>query len=124
MVEKTRVANRIRQSTRRQSVADRRAIDSQQPLGHSLGLCLASPVMMRNEPFFDGDPAVDSTRRRLERLLNPPRRRTWTLALVGAASAWGLFRVGRALRSSARKNYAEVQTEGAGHRASNRLPAR
>jgi hypothetical protein len=43
--------------------------------------------------FFEGDPATDSTRRHLQRVLNPPRPRTFGLALVIGGSAWGLWRL-------------------------------
>lgn len=47
---------------------------------------------------FDGDPATDSARRRLERVLKseePPRRWPWILAALGGGSVWLLWRLGR-----------------------------
>jgi hypothetical protein len=47
---------------------------------------------------FDGDPATDSARRRLERVLKspePPPRWPWILAALGGGGVWLLWRVGR-----------------------------
>jgi hypothetical protein len=43
---------------------------------------------------FDGDPAVDSTRRHLERVLNEPqiRRWAWLMAVLTGGAALGLWR--------------------------------
>jgi len=44
---------------------------------------------------FDGDPAVDSRRRHLERVLRgePPRRRwRWLLAAAAGGGAWAFWR--------------------------------
>ncbi len=49
-----------------------------------------------DEYYFDGDPAVDSTRRHLERVLQgrPRRRWPWVVALVGGAgAAFALWRI-------------------------------
>jgi hypothetical protein len=50
---------------------------------------------MADDLYFDGDPAEDSSRRHLERVIKggPPRRRwPWVMALVagGAWTAWRL----------------------------------
>ena len=49
--------------------------------------------------YFEGDPAVDSPRRHLERVLkgDPPRRRwPWIAAAVaGGSGAWALWRLFR-----------------------------
>ena len=47
---------------------------------------------------FDGDPATDSARRRLERVLKseePPPRWPWILAAFGGGGVWLLWRLGR-----------------------------
>jgi hypothetical protein len=47
---------------------------------------------------FDGDPATDSARRRLERVLKseePPPRWPWILAALGGGGVWLLWRLGR-----------------------------
>jgi hypothetical protein len=52
---------------------------------------------MDENVHFDGDPAVDSRRRHLERVLKgqPPRRKwPWIVAAV-AGGAWALWRSGR-----------------------------
>ncbi len=49
---------------------------------------------MGDEVYFDGDPATDSTRRRLERILKdeqPRRRWPWIIAGLTAAAAWYLW---------------------------------
>ena len=49
--------------------------------------------------YFDGDPATDSARRRLERLLKspePPPRWPWLLAALGSGGVWMLWRWSRA----------------------------
>ena len=51
---------------------------------------------MNDEIHFEGDPAVDSRRRHLERVLKgePPRRRwPWIAAVVTGGAAWGIWRV-------------------------------
>ncbi|NUR54239.1 MAG: hypothetical protein HOQ29_07325 [Acidobacteria bacterium] len=48
--------------------------------------------------YFDGDPATDSTRRRMERVLQgqePQRRWPWLLAALGSGAVWLLFQTGR-----------------------------
>jgi hypothetical protein len=53
---------------------------------------------MPDDLYFEGDPALDSRRRHLERVLKggPPRRRwPWILAAVAGGGAWALWRAGR-----------------------------
>jgi len=49
--------------------------------------------------YFDGDPATDSARRHMERVLKgePARRWPWLLAAAGTGAVWMLYRVGRTL---------------------------
>lgn len=54
---------------------------------------------MSDSVFMQGDPATDSTRRHMERVLNSPNRRTWAVALTAGGTAWGLWRLLRAFRS-------------------------
>jgi hypothetical protein len=46
------------------------------------------------EYYFDGDPAVASTRRHLERVLNepPPRRWPWLVAMLAGGAALTFWR--------------------------------
>jgi hypothetical protein len=47
---------------------------------------------------FDGDPATDSARRHMERVLKAPepaRRWPWVLAALGGGGVWLLWRWGR-----------------------------
>lgn len=49
--------------------------------------------------YFDGDPATDSARRHMERVLKTPdtgRRWPWVLAALGSGGVWLLWRSGRA----------------------------
>ena len=53
---------------------------------------------MNDLVHFDGDPATDSARRRLERVLKseePPPRWPWILAALGGGGVWLLWRLGR-----------------------------
>ena len=46
---------------------------------------------MADDLYFDGDPATDSARRHLERVLKEPERRRrwpWVLGSVAAVTAW------------------------------------
>jgi hypothetical protein len=48
---------------------------------------------------FDGDPATESARRHMERVLKSPeraRRWPWVLAVLGSGGVWALWRLGRA----------------------------
>jgi hypothetical protein len=52
-----------------------------------------------DEVYFDGDPATDSARRHMERVLKgepPPRRWPWVLAALGGGGVWWMWRLGRA----------------------------
>ena len=58
--------------------------------GHGLGgrcRCLST--------YFDGDPATDSTRRHLERVLHAPKHRRWRrlVAMLAGGVAWRFWRV-------------------------------
>jgi hypothetical protein len=51
---------------------------------------------MDEDVYFDGDPARDSRRRHLERVIKgePPRKRwPWLVALAAGGGAWALWRV-------------------------------
>ena len=55
---------------------------------------------MSDGPYFDGDPATESARRHLERVLKspePPPRWPWVLAALGSGGLWMLWRLGRAV---------------------------
>ena len=45
--------------------------------------------------YFDGDPAVDSTRRRLERVMEgrPSRRWPWVVAALAGGAAFAFWRI-------------------------------
>jgi hypothetical protein len=58
---------------------------------------------MSSDYYFEGDPAVTSTRRHLERVLHEPQRRRWpwlVAAFLGGALA--VWRARRGSRSSTR----------------------
>ncbi len=48
-----------------------------------------------NDYYFDGDPAVDSTRRHLQRVLEgqPSRRWPWVVAAVAGGAAFAFWRM-------------------------------
>jgi hypothetical protein len=53
---------------------------------------------MNGGVYFEGDPATDSARRHMERVLKgerPRRRWPWVLAALGSAGVWFLWRSGR-----------------------------
>ena len=53
---------------------------------------------MSDRLYFDGDPATDSARRHMERVLKSPesaRRWPWLLAALGSGGVWLLWRTGR-----------------------------
>ena len=57
---------------------------------------------MSDGPYFDGDPEIDSTRRRMERVMKgepPPRRWPWVLAALGGGGLVLMWRAGRAARA-------------------------
>jgi hypothetical protein len=48
--------------------------------------------------YFDGDPATDSARRHMERVLKgepSPRKWPWVLAALGGGGLWWMWRQGR-----------------------------
>ena len=48
--------------------------------------------------YFEGDPEIDSARRRLERILKgepPPSRWPWIVAALGSGGLWMMWRWGR-----------------------------
>jgi hypothetical protein len=55
--------------------------------------------MDMNDVYFDGDPATDSSRRHMERVLKAPEpapRWPWVLAALGSSGVWLLWHWGRA----------------------------
>ena len=70
---------------------------------------------------FDGDPATESARRHMERVLKNPEatsRWPWVVAALGSGSVWLLWRWGRARartrEASAQESSAPAPTD-AGH---------
>ena len=51
---------------------------------------------MSGDLHFDGDPATDSARRHMERVLKgePTRKWPWVMAALGGGGLWMLFRMG------------------------------
>lgn len=51
---------------------------------------------MSGDLHFDGDPATDSARRHMERVLKgePTRKWPWIMAALGGGGLWMLFRMG------------------------------
>ena len=52
---------------------------------------------MNDSVYFDGDPATDSARRHMERVLKgeTKRRWPWVLAALGSGAVWTLYRLGQ-----------------------------
>lgn len=52
---------------------------------------------MSDGVYFDGDPATDSARRHMERVLKgePTRRWPWIVAALGSGTVWMLWRAGQ-----------------------------
>ena len=50
--------------------------------------------------YFDGDPAVDSSRRHMERVLKgePRPKWPWLAAAIGGGGLWALWRMAEQLR--------------------------
>jgi hypothetical protein len=64
---------------------------------------------MTENVYFDGDPATESARRHLERVLNAPEpapRWPWVLAALGSGAVWLLWQSGRVARGSAPESQA------------------
>lgn len=59
---------------------------------------------MNDSVYFDGDPASDSARRHMERVLkSPPSPRwPWVMAALGSGSLWLLWRWGHAAAGTRR----------------------
>jgi hypothetical protein len=56
---------------------------------------------MTDQLYFEGDPATDSTRRHLQRVLGSSQPRRWVVALaLAGGGAWGFWRLRRAVRST------------------------
>jgi hypothetical protein len=69
---------------------------------------------MSDRVYFDGDPATDSARRHMERVLKSPetvRRWPWLLAALGSGGVWLLWRTGRDVARA--KDAAATKTSGA-----------
>lgn len=57
---------------------------------------------MDDDVYFDGDPATDSTRRHLERVLKEPqghRRWPWVVGSLAAVAAWYFWPRSRGART-------------------------
>lgn len=52
---------------------------------------------MGDSVYFEGDPATDSARRHMERVLKgePARRWPWFVAALGGGALWTLYRLGQ-----------------------------
>ena len=59
--------------------------------------------------YFDGDPAVDSSRRHMERVLKgePRRKWPWLVAAVGGGGLFALWRMGEQLRIEKQRSAVE-----------------
>ena len=66
----------------------------------------AGPALCDNrcmsEVYFDGDPATDSARRHMERVLKgePKRRWPWLAAALGGGAVWMLWRMGNSVAAA------------------------
>jgi len=70
---------------------------------------------MDDRVYFDGDPATDSARRHMERVLKSPERASrwpWVLAALGSGGVWMLWRSGRAAARKADESAKEPQRGG------------
>lgn len=76
---------------------------------------------MNGGVYFDGDPATDSARRHMERVLKgePTRRWPWLLAALGSGAVWTLYRLGSA--AAARRDAPSSGGEG-GEAAAGKKP--
>ena len=59
--------------------------------------------------YFDGDPAVDSSRRHMERVLKgePRRKWPWLVAAIGGGGLWALWRMAEQVRTEKERSEAE-----------------
>ena len=65
--------------------------------------------------YFEGDPATDSARRHMERVLKgqePARRWPWVLAALGSGGVWLLWRRSRAAARTPTASGHEPQSGG------------
>jgi hypothetical protein len=70
---------------------------------------------MDDNLYFEGDPATDSARRHLERVLKSPepaRRWPWMLAALGSGSVWLLWNWGRAAARTKDESSGEPKPHG------------
>jgi hypothetical protein len=65
--------------------------------------------------YFEGDPATDSARRHMERVLKgePTRRWPWLLAALGSGAVWALYRLGKTAAANREVTAAGDGTEAA-----------
>ena len=82
------------------------------------GVGVCENTRMNEGLHFDGDPATESARRHMERVLkNPetPSRWPWVVAALGSGSVWLLWRLGRARartrEASAQESSAHAPTD-------------
>jgi hypothetical protein len=61
--------------------------------------------------YFDGDPATESTRRHMERVLKgePTRKWPWVLGALGSGAIWMFWRAGR--EAARRRDHASSSAE-------------
>ena len=68
---------------------------------------------MDENVYFEGDPATDSARRHMERVLKSPEpapRWPWVLAALGSGSVWMLWRWGRAAAAQGKDSVGAAQS--------------
>jgi len=65
--------------------------------GRASRLALCENRGMSGDLYFDGDPATDSARRHMERVLKgePTPRWPWVVAALGSGGLWMLWRLGK-----------------------------
>jgi hypothetical protein len=69
---------------------------------------------MDDEVYFDGDPATDSARRHMERVLKgepSPPRWPWVLGALGGGGLLLMWRLGRAARARAEGTASTPQSD-------------
>lgn len=72
-------------------------------------------IDMNDSVHFDGDPATESARRHMERVLKAPeakRRWPWVLAALGSGGVWLLWHRGRAAARTRDASGSEPKTGG------------